>query len=233
MDSIKLLGISASPRENVNSQFLLEVAVEAASAVAPGGINSETYSFAGKEISACDSCDQCAELGYCWVEDDFQELRDKWIWADVIIYSVPVYHMGVPAQLKAFIDRLGHSVQESFNDRALKVMGVITQGSGFASGQESVMLYLNSHAVMLGCIPMGGLWPVGYIGVGARVGYSGTMREAYEEGDEHTVEAVDATKELSKQIILVTTILKSGGEQNREMLKKSGGFEFFLKRLDS
>lgn len=95
------------------------------------------------------------------------------------------------------------------------------------------MLYLNSHAVMLGCIPMGGLWPVGYIGVGARVGYSGTMREAYADGDEHTVEAVEATKELSKQIVLVTTILKSGGEQNREILKKSGGFEFFLKRLDS
>jgi hypothetical protein len=127
---------------------------------------------------------------------------------------------------------VGHSVQESFNDRALKVMGFLTTGSGFASGQESVMIFLNSHAVMMGCIPIGGLWPVGYIGVGARAPYPKSMRETYAEGDEHTVEAVEATQELSKQIVLLTTILKSGGEQNRELLKNNGGFDFFLGRLE-
>ena len=85
---------------------------------------------------------------------------------------------------------------------------------------------------MEGCIPIGGLWPVGYIGVGARAPYPKSMREVYAEKDEHTVEAVEATKELSKQIVLVTMILKSGGEQNRELLKKNGGFDFFLQRLE-
>jgi len=94
------------------------------------------------------------------------------------------------------------------------------------------MIFLNSHAVMEGCIPIGGLWPVGYIGVGARANYPKTMRDWYEDKDEHTLEAVEATKELAEQIVLVTMILKSGGEQNRKLLKKRGGFEFFLQRLD-
>jgi hypothetical protein len=128
---------------------------------------------------------------------------------------------------------VGHSVQESFNDRALKVVSVLTQGSGFASGQEAVMVFLNSHAVMLGCIPIGGLWPVGYIGVGGRQRGMKAMRVLYAEREEDTVEAVEATKELSKQAVLVATIIKSGGERNREMLTKAGGFEFFLKRLHS
>lgn len=228
MNSMKVLGICASPRKNGNSRFLLEFAPEAAEATAPEAASTELYSLSGKTIDPCDSCHQCEKLGHCRkTKDDYAELRDKWLAADAVVYSVPVYHMGVPAQLKSFLDRVGHSVQESFNDRALKVMGFLTTGSGFASGQESVMIFLNSHAVMEGCIPIGGLWPVGYIGVGGRANYPNSMRESYAEKDEHTVEAVEAAKELSKQIVLVTTILKSGGEQNREILKMNGGFEFF------
>ncbi len=229
---INILGICGSPRKNGNSRFLLEFALEAAEATAQV-VKTELYSLSGKTINPCDSCYQCEKIGHCRQTDDFAELRDKWLAADAVIYSVPVYHMGVPAQLKSFIDRVGHSVQESFNDRALKVIGVLTQGSGFASGQESVMIFLNSHAVMMGCIPVGGMWPVGYIGVGGRIRGRKPLHELYAGQDQDTVEAVDATRELSKQIVLLTTILKSGGEQNREMLKKNGGFEFFLQRLDN
>jgi len=232
MQSLRVLGICGSPRKNKSSRFLLDFALEAAKATAPEIVKTELYSISGKTFHPCDSCHQCEKLGHCRkTDDDFAELRDKWLAADAVIYSVPVYHMGIPSQLKSFIDRVGHSVQEGFNDRSLKVMGFLTTGSGFASGQESVMIFLNSHAVMMGCIPIGGLWPVGYIGVGARAPYPQTMREAYAQKDEHTVEAVEATRELSKQIILVTMLLKSGGEQNQEMLKQNGGFDFFLQRL--
>ncbi len=234
MPVIKVLGISGSPRKNKSTRFMLEVALESAQATAPEIVETELYSISGKTFHPCDSCHQCEKLGHCRkTDDDFAELRDKWLAADAVIYSVPVYHMGIPSQLKSFIDRVGHSVQEAFNDRSLKVMGFLTSGSGFASGQESVMIFLNSHAVMEGCVPIGGLWPVGYIGVGARVPYPKTMRDWYEANDEHTLEAVEATRELAKQIVLVTTILKSGGEQNRELLKTYGGFELFLQRLDS
>ncbi len=213
---------------------MLEHALEAAKATAPDIVETELYSISGKIFEHCDSCHQCEVLGHCRkVEDDFAELRDKWLAADAIIYSVPVYHMGIPSQFKSFIDRVGHSVQEGFNDRALRVMGFLTSGSGFASGQESVLLFLNSHAVMMGCIPIGGLWPVGYIGVGARVPYPKTMRQNYADKDEHVIEAIEASKEIAKQIVLVTRILKAGGEQTKEILKRNGGFDFFLQRLEN
>ena len=154
-DTIKLLGISASPREHGNSRFLLEVALEAASAVAPDLVETELHSVAGKIFDPCDACDMCHdELGYCKITgDDFDELHDKWIEADAIIYSVPVFHMGVPGNLKNFLDRVGNSVVEGFYSKPWKVIGTITQGSGIATGQEQVMMYLNGHAVMMGCIP--------------------------------------------------------------------------------
>lgn len=239
MQSVNILGICGSPRKNKNSRFLLEFGLEAAETAVARSVKTELYSIAGKNFESCDGCHKCSDLGHCRKTDDFAELRDKWLAADAVIYSVPVYHMGVPGQLKSFIDRLGHSVQEGFNDRQLKPIGILTQGSGVASGQESVMIFLNNHAVMQGCIPVGGLWPIGYIGVGGRnsswrpgpASKPQTMREAYLEKDEDIIEMVEATKELCKQIVLVTIILKSGGEQNREMLKKNGGFKFFLRRL--
>jgi multimeric flavodoxin WrbA len=233
MSKIKLLGICGSPRKNKSSRFMLEEALEAARAAAPELVETELYSISTKTFHGCDACYQCEKLGHCRkIDDDFGELRDKWLAADAVIYSVPVYHMGIPAQLKGFIDRLGHSVQETFNDRAMKVMGFLSTGDGFASGQESVMYFLNNHAIMLGCIPIGGLWPVGYIGIGGRVPYGTTLRKMFDDRDEHAVEAIEATRELSKQIVLVTRLLKSGGEQNRDLIRENGGFHFFLQRLD-
>ncbi len=232
MNSIKVLGICGSPRKNKSSRFELEVALEAAENTAPDLVQTELYSFSGKTFHPCDACFQCMKLGHCRkVDDDFAELRDKWMAADVVIYSAPVYHMGIPAQLKAFIDRLGHSVQEGFDNRQMRVIGVLTSGSGFATGQESVMMFLNNHAIMMGCIPVAGLYPVGYIGVGARVDYESHMREEYAAGNVHTIEAIEAIRELGKQLILVTMLLKSGAEQHRELLEKHGGYDLFLQRL--
>ena len=168
METIRLLGICGSPRRNGNSQFLLEAALDAAREVSPDTVNAELFSIAGKTYKPCDGCDQCHQrLGYCkTINDDFAELRDKWIAADAIIYSVPIYHLGIPGQLKSFIDSLGNSVVEGFNSRLLKVIAVLTQGSGMSTGQEHVMHFVNGHATMQGCIPVGGAWPGGYLGVG-------------------------------------------------------------------
>jgi multimeric flavodoxin WrbA len=237
MEPVKVLGISGSPRRHGNSRFLLEIALQAAEAAAPVPVQSELYSISGKEFKPCDSCNQCHDqLGYCrQTDDDFAELRDKWFAADVIIYSVPVFHMGIPGQLKIFIDRLGNSVVESFHSRPLKVIGVLVQGTGMATGQESVLVFLNNHAVMMGCIPVGGLWPGGYLGVG---GWTRTrvekdaLRNLYSEAEPDAQFTVEAIQELSKYLIHLAIILKAGGEAVRPMLEADGGYEFFLRQLE-
>jgi multimeric flavodoxin WrbA len=237
MEKVNILGINCSPRPNGNSQFLLKGALDYAREFAPDVVQTELYKIAGKTYNPCDGCNQCHErLGYCrQTDDDFAELRDKWLAADVILYSIPIFHIGVPGQVKCFIDRLGNSVVEGFNSRLLKVVGVITQGTGMSTGQEYVMQFINGHATMQGCIPVGGIWPGGYLGVGTwtRCDVSkDALRNAFKAQDPDLLKTLNAIKELSKHMIQLTQILKAGGRVMKQTLKEDGGFEFFLRQLE-
>ena len=236
MYPIKILGISASPRKHGNSRFLLEIALEEARAEAPEFVETEVYSFAEKTFEPCDACDLChEELGYCKITgDDFDELRDKWIDADAILYSVPIFHMGVPGTLKNFLDRVGQSVVEGFTSKPLKTMGVLTQGTGMATGQEQVMMYLNGHATMMGCIPVGGEWPGGYLGVGGWTRVltgEDALKTLLEQGDKDAEFTIKAVRQLSHNLVVFTQIIKAGGLQLREMLEEDGGYDIFLRRI--
>jgi multimeric flavodoxin WrbA len=236
MDNIKILGINASPRKKGNSHFLLETALNAADEILPSAVSTELYSTSGKIYNPCDSCDQCHDkLGYCRQEDDdFAELRDKWIGADAIIYSIPVYHMGVPGNFKNFLDRVGNSVVEGFYSKPWKVMATITQGSGIATGQEQVMMYMTGHAVMMGCIPVGGDWPSAYVGAAGwtRVKKEkSAMRDMYAQGEADTTFTVDSIKVLAKNVIHLALVVKAGGLQLSEMLEEDGGYDIFLRRI--
>ncbi|MGB2954800.1 MAG: flavodoxin family protein [Anaerolineales bacterium] len=237
METIKILNINASNRKKGNTHFLLEVAMEAAKEVAPAMVETELYSTSGKLYSPCDSCDQCHEkLGYCKImDDDFAELRDKWIEADAIIYGIPVFHMGVPGNFKNFLDRVGNSVVEGFTSKPWKVMSTITQGTGMATGQESVMMYMTGHAVMMGCIPVGGDWPSAYVGAAGwtRVLKEGNaMKNLYAEGEDDIKFTVDSIKVLAKNVVHTSMVIKAGGKQLSDMLTEDGGYEIFLRRIN-
>ena len=63
VDTVRLLGICGSPRKTGNSRFLLDRAVAAAKETAPEAVETELYSFAGKEIAPCISCFRCMDAG--------------------------------------------------------------------------------------------------------------------------------------------------------------------------
>ncbi len=239
MQNIKLLGISASPRKSGNSRYLLERALGAAKQTAPDRVRSELYSIAGKEMGPCVSCFRCADLGDCAIEDDFHELRDKWAEADALIYSVPVYHMGIPGQLKCFIDRLGNTLYHYYGgrmSRSLKSVGVVVQGSHLFAGQEQVITALINHAVLLSCVPVAGdPWP-SYLGAagwtrdGSR---KDSLRRLYEEGEADALVTVAAAESLGKRVVQMALLLKAGGEASRDLLKEDGSYDAFLGRLAS
>ena len=220
---IKVLGISGSPRKG-NSQFLLDIAFESAKMVSDE-VEVESYSIRGKKFGGCVMCQNCQEDGECIIKDDFQALRDKWIDADVIIYSVPVYHMGMPAQLKAFIDRLGNSMFGRYKDnfksedatlpRSLKTIATITQGTHVFSGQEHTITQMINHALIMGCVPVtGDMWE-SYIGVG---GWTNTLegRNALEqlvtEGDRDALVAVRGSKSIARRAVEISMLLRSGAK---------------------
>jgi len=221
---IKLLGISGSPRKG-NSLFLLEQALEAALEQFPGRVQTETYKFGQTPFAPCDACGAHRRLnGECRVQDGFQDLRDKWLDADAILYSVPVYHMGIPGQVKCFIDRLGNSLGYYFSEflpgepsfhipRLMKVVGSITQGSHIFAGQEHAQAYLNTHAMIMRCIPVpGDLWE-SYIGAGGWTEVRPqvtALKALIEEGKPDAQIAVRSARSLAVRAVEMAMIVRSG-----------------------
>ncbi|MGI6157773.1 MAG: flavodoxin family protein [Saccharofermentanales bacterium] len=222
---LKVLGFCASPRKG-NSLYLLEQALDAVEKrAAYHGVDVEikTCSIRGKKLSGCVMCQGCMKDGICVIKDDFKELQDLWLDADVVLYSVPVYHMGVPAQLKAFFDRLGNSMFGRYRalypgeiDKApkpLKVIGCITQGIHIFSGQEHTMTQVLNHTLISGCIPVvGDLWEA-YIGSGGWTSGNenrNALEEQVQQGGEDANIVLRSSISLAQRAIDMAVIVRNG-----------------------
>ncbi len=100
--SIKVLGISTSPRLKGNSDLLLRQALAGAEAA---GAETEYIRLRGLNIAPCIECNSCYKKGACVVEDDYQMLSSKMLEADRLIFATPIFFMNFCAQAKALIDR--------------------------------------------------------------------------------------------------------------------------------
>lgn len=99
---MKILGISCSPRKSGNTVAMLDEALKSASA---DGADVELYSVSGKNIQPCRACRSCSKEGICAQDDDMQELYEKILEADGIIFGTPIYFYGMASQAKAIMDR--------------------------------------------------------------------------------------------------------------------------------
>jgi multimeric flavodoxin WrbA len=238
MMKTKVLGISGSLRRHGNSEFLLEQALEAAKAVAPDSVETVSFSMVGKKMAGCTCCLKCADLeGECVQKDDFQGLRDKWYEADVVLYSLPVYHMCVPGQLRCFIDRLGNAsfcYYDNSVPKVMKVIGAIAQGMHIFSGQENVIMQIINHALLMGCIPVTGDGPECYIGAGGWTSNEirkDALRKQAAEGQLDATMTVKGTRSLAKRAVELAFMVKSGAEIHRDHLAGDPMYEPFLKRI--
>lgn len=231
---IRLLGICGSPRKG-NSFFLLEQALDAAAKAYPDWVETDVFVFSRTQFAPCNHCQAHKKLkGKCVIRDGFQELRDKWLDADAILYSVPVYHMGIPGQVKCFIDRLGSSMGYYFSElflgepvyhipRLMKAIGVITQGSHIFSGQELAQTFINTHAVLMRCIPVPGDLPESYIGAGgwteSRADLN-AIKDLLEEGKLDAQIAVRSSQDIGKRVVEMAMIIRAGLVANKNILTK-------------
>ena len=99
---MKVLGISASPRENSNSDILLRQALSGASSA---GTEAEYLRLCKFNIAPCSACGACYATGECPVGDDFQAVLPKILAADRLVFASPIFFMSVCAQAKILIDR--------------------------------------------------------------------------------------------------------------------------------
>jgi multimeric flavodoxin WrbA len=245
MPAIKVLGICGSPRKG-NSHFLLTKAIEGAKSVGGKKVETEFYSLRGNIFQPCRACSYCGKnSGRCAIKDDFEELREKWLAADVILYSVPIYHMGIPGQLKCFIDRLGNSMfgvyrlqlaeKKDTLPKLQKVVGCIVQGMHIFAGQEHTITSLINHALVMQCIPVAGdLWE-SYIGCGGWT-QNDIERDGLEKlaaKDEVSAAAtVRAAAAIGRRCVEMAMIIRAGVLVMRDILKSDPLYQPLLDRLE-
>jgi multimeric flavodoxin WrbA len=100
--ALKVLGISASPREGGNTDVLLGEALAGAEAA---GARVDRVDLRNLVIAPCVECNACARTGVCCVQDDYQKVFAKMMEADRLVFATPIFFMGVSAQGKLLIDR--------------------------------------------------------------------------------------------------------------------------------
>jgi len=239
-EGINVLGLCASPRQG-NSDFLLDKALEIASGPGP---QVKRFFLGRKSLAPCDACGAHKALkGECRIKDTFQEMRDLWLEADVIIYSFPVYHMGIPGQLKSFLDRLGNSLGFYFQKeeprtyqipRLMKAMGFITQGAHLYGGQDLALSYMLNHALLMRCIPVSGDLPDSYIGAGGWTGGQPgpkSLQELFEQGDRDAAIAVKSAQQVVRRALETALILKAGLKEKKQTLEGDGDYGFVLEKI--
>lgn len=233
---INLLAISASPRKNGNSMYLLERALKVLDdLVFP--VNTQVISFSGKKIAPCVSCLCCKKNGGdCVIKDDFQSIRETWLRADCILYSIPVYVAGIPGQLKCFIDRLSNAELGLYPVRGMRHMkpiGVITQGGDFPGGQEYAMFDIMRHAAMASCIYTA---PDGYFfgsGGWAGSGSTGTEMKRKTEADAPEMrETLKTAESIVRRIVEIAAMMNAGAEFYRDLLSPDPRYAHYFQLLD-
>jgi multimeric flavodoxin WrbA len=148
--SIKVLGISTSPRIKGNSDLLLRRALAGAESA---GAKTEHLRLSDYEIHPCIECNACYSTGRCAVQDDYQQIQEKMLNADRLIFATPIFFMTVCAQAKMLIDRgqclWAHKYVLKKGpitpDRDRRAMVIAVGGSKSKKQFESVRLTMKSY----------------------------------------------------------------------------------------
>ena len=99
----KVIIISSSPRKDGNSETLAKEFMRGA---LDAGNEAELITIRDYNLKYCTGCYTCAETGKCAIDDGMNEIGQKLIDADVIVFATPVYFYTMSGQLKVLIDRL-------------------------------------------------------------------------------------------------------------------------------
>lgn len=109
---MKILAINGSPKGKRSNTWRLTCAFLEGITIQEenGGVQApeiETLNIGSLNLKPCLGCFSCWNKtpGECCIHDDMQGVIDKILWADVVVWSFPLYYFGLPGQLKTLIDR--------------------------------------------------------------------------------------------------------------------------------
>lgn len=98
----KVVIITSSLRDQSNSDILANAFKEGAES---SGNQVELISLRQNRVAPCIGCSSCQVHGECFMKDKLNEILDKVIESDVLVFASPTYYYSVSGTLKNFIDR--------------------------------------------------------------------------------------------------------------------------------
>lgn len=229
MQKVKILGIAGSPRKNGNTAKLVKKALKGAASVP--GIETEFYEMAGKRFHHCTATFHCLETGGCVFKDDLQDFTKRYLEADGIIWGAPVYHMAVPASMKAALDRFANSILCNHLRRGKdtpmwsKVCGVLVVGAARYGGQELTMSFLVNSSLLMNGVVVGGdtvkgnyIGATGYTGVPTPEPMSRLERLKSKDIVLNDEKGIECAINLGKRVAEMTRIVRAGMSVLKEEL---------------
>jgi multimeric flavodoxin WrbA len=99
---MKIVGVLGSARKGGNTETLLDLALAEAQ---KKDVHTDKIALRDKSIAPCDGCQGCMETGKCVIEDDAQEIYQRMLGSDGIIWATPVYFWAMTSQTKILMDR--------------------------------------------------------------------------------------------------------------------------------
>ena len=138
---MKVLVINGSPKgSGSNTMRLTRAFLEGM-----GEADIREIAVANSRIAGCKGCFCCWNKtpGKCVIADDMQYVIDSEIWADVIIWSFPLYYFSVPGGLKNLIDRQLPMILPFMTER--------TDGKGSGSHPARFDMSGKQHMVISTC----------------------------------------------------------------------------------
>ena len=102
---MKILVLNGSPkRENSDTLHITRAFLEGMQAASPQDIH--IIDVIDRHIEYCTGCFACKRNGgTCIHDDDMRDILDEILESDLLIFSFPLYCYGMPAPLKALLDR--------------------------------------------------------------------------------------------------------------------------------
>lgn len=103
---MKILAINGSPRgEKGNTEVILKPFLKGCE---EAGAETEIVYLKDKNIKHCSGCFTCwtKTPGKCIHKDDMEELLQKILESDIIVYATPLYYFTVTGIMKDFMDRM-------------------------------------------------------------------------------------------------------------------------------
>lgn len=127
--SKKVVVISSSPRKGGNSDTMCDEFVKGA---IEGGNEAVKYFLEDIEFESCKACYKCKTPEMkCFQEDGIEEILDKMMEADVIVYATPIYYYSMTGTLKMFFDRC-YPIFNHLEDKDYYIITAVGSSNGDA-----------------------------------------------------------------------------------------------------